>query len=63
MYKHTLGWDDSAPDLVEKVMGVIVHTIRATAFGPTLIENTYLNVTKAYDFIKSNLQRESEKIV
>ena len=63
MYKHTLGWDDSAPDLVKKVMGVIVHTIRATAFGPTLIENTYLNVTKAYDFIKSNLQRESEKII
>ena len=38
MYKHTLGWDDSAPDLVEKVMSVIVHTTRATAFGTTLIE-------------------------
>ena len=63
MYKHTLGWADFAPDLVEKVMGVIVHKTRATAFGPTLIENTYLNVTKAYDFIKSNLQRESEKII
>jgi len=63
MYKHTLGWADFATDLVEKVIGVIVHTTSAAAFSLTLIENKHLNTTKAYDFVKSNLQRESEKIV